>query len=389
MDDPEFVPVFDDRLNRPVCLRRIPPTVPVREYETSARLNHPNILAIYSVRRDDLVTEAVAGTRLSDFLKIPNDRRAFTARFEAMLVGPLLHSLNYAHEHGVIHGFLHPGNIWLFPHDELKLWGFRFARLEAGSSDAGWNFAAPEVRRGEEPSRRSDIWSVGALMHLLICGRLPGSNLDESIPYWVRDCLNMRYLSLAELIERIECSHKEPSEESMLHTTLANNYFRQFKVELAVLEWEKALAIDPDERVARNNLGVVLWRWGRLEEAAECFRQAGSYFNLGLLFLEQGEFAEALQPLRTAITLKPGLAAGYLALGECLLGLGKPREAIDQFHNVLILNIQSARTFRNLAEAYDRLGRTDESESYREKSMEADQDLELQPLIMETRLGLN
>ena len=60
----------------------------------SARLNHPNILPIFSVRRDDLLTAAVAGTRLSDFLNIPGDRRAFTGRFEAMLVGPLLRSLN-------------------------------------------------------------------------------------------------------------------------------------------------------------------------------------------------------------------------------------------------------------------------------------------------------
>ncbi|MBX3172495.1 MAG: protein kinase [Candidatus Eremiobacteraeota bacterium] len=193
MKDWEFSGAFDERLNRPACLRRIRPTVPRREYEAAARLSHPNILAIYSVRRDDLLTEAVAGTRLSDFLNIPGDRRAFTARFQEMLVGPLLRAVSYAHEHGVIHGFLHPGNIWLFPHDGLKVWGFGFARLEAGQSDPGWQYASPDVRRGEKPTRRSDIWSVGAVLHLLFRGRPPGEARGSSIPDWVHGCLEGRY----------------------------------------------------------------------------------------------------------------------------------------------------------------------------------------------------
>lgn len=391
MEDREFFRVFDERLNRPACLRRIPPTVSMREYEVIARLNHRNILAIYHVRREDLLTEAVSGSRLSDFLSIPGDRRAFTTRFQEMLVGPLIRAVNYAHEHGVIHGFLHPGNVWLFPHDELKVWGFGFTRLEAGSSDTGWQFASPEVRRGERPSRRSDIWSVGALMHLLICGRPPGDALESSLPGWVLGCLDGRYSTLWEVLEQLFPLHDPPltpPNESLLHTTLANNYFRQQKLELAVLEWEKALAVYPGDQVARNNLGVVFWRWGRVEEAEACFEQAGSHFNLGLLFLEQRKFEEALQALNLAILMRPSLAAAYLALGESLLAQGKAQEAIEEFHKALILNIQWARTYRSLATAYDRLGKPHDAQSYREKSLEVeDQQLELVPIILETPLA--
>lgn len=391
MDDPEFSTAFDEILKRPVCLRRRSPEVPKREYEMPARLNHPGILAIYDVRPDHLVTEAVAGTRLSDFINIPGDRRAFTPRFQEMLTGPLLSAVNFAHEHGVVHGFLHPGNIWLFPYDELRVWGFGFTRLEAASSDPGWQYASPEVKRGEKPTRRSDIWSLGAMFHLLFCGRLPGQGGDTSAPDWVKGCVDGRYFSLWEVQEEIFSMAKpgiSTSNESLLHTTLANNYFRQQKFQLAVLEWHKALALDSDNAIARNNLGVVLWREGQLQEAKECFQRAGSHFNSGLLLLSEREFREAEQFLRLSTVEKPSLAAGYLALGECLLGLGKIPDAIEEFQKSLILNVHSARAMRNLAEAFGRLGRQQEADSYQDRALEAeDQDLELHPIVLETKAG--
>jgi len=308
-----------------------------------------------------------------------------------MLIGPLLGALSYAHSCGVVHGFLHPRNVWLFPDGQLKVWGFGFARLEAGPRDWGWEFASAELRHGGKPSVRSDIWSVGVMLHMLFCGELPATGLDESVPDWVRGCLSGRFSSLPDVLNR-KCPADEfvadAVEEAMLHTTLANNYFRQFRVELAVLEWEKALALYPDDRVARNNLGVALWRWGRLEEAADCFRRAGSFFNLGLMLLERGDFAEAAQPLRLATVMNPKQAAAYRALGECFLGLGKTCEGIEELQKSLILHPPSARSLLGLARAYEQLGRLEDAESYREKSLEAvDQELQWQPLILETPLA--
>lgn len=112
-----------------------------------------------------------------------------------------------------------------------------------------------------------------------------------------------------------------------------------------------------------------------MEEAAECFRRAGSFLNLGLLLLEGEDFAGAVEPLRTATLLQPSLAAGYLALAECLLGMGQVRP-------------YSARALRGMGLAAERMGKTEEAQLYREKSLEAaDQGLELQPLILETPLG--
>lgn len=312
-----------------------------------------------------------------------------------MLIEPLLSALSYAHQHGVVHGFLHPGNIWLFPRDQLKVWGFNFTGLEAERSARGWDFAAPEVRRGQRAGVRSDVWSVGAVLHFLYCGQLPSQSKQDSVPKVVYRCLAedpaRRYSGMcalqAEFSQESE-SVMDGAEEAMLHTTLANNYFRQFRVELAVLEWEKALAIQPDYPVALNNLGVAYWRWGRLGEATGCFRRAKSLLNLGLILLQQGDLPAAREALNKSIMVQPKHSQAYLALGECLLGLGKIPAGIEELHKALILNPQSARALRGLAKAYLDLGRAEEAESYREKSLElADQQLEFQPLILETPLG--
>lgn len=395
MEDREFYRIFDEVLKRPACIRRTEPQVPARVYRHSARLNHPHILSIYEVREDALITEAVAGTRLSDFLEIPGDRRAFTSRFQEMFILPLLGALSYAHRCGLVHGFLHPGNIWLLPDDQLKVWGFGFALLEAARGDSGWDFAAPEVRVGEKPTACSDIWSAAAILYLLFSGCLPGPGWDAGVPEELRPCLVEDPAHRCPTFDFLRADflpsrefEMDPAEAAVLHTTLGNNYFRRLKVELAVMEWEKALAVYPEERIARNNLGVALWRWGRLEEAAECFRRCGSFLNLGLLLWEEGDYAAALEPLRTSIVLEPHRAGGYLALGECFLGLGKGQQALEEFQKSFILTPFSSRSLRGMAAASELLGKTGDAAQFREKSLEtADQEICLEPIVWETPLG--
>lgn len=102
------------------------------------------------------------------------------------------------------------------------------------------------------------------------------------------------------------------------------------KVEEAIGHYRKALAIYPDFLMARNDLGVQLMAAGRLDEAAEQLRLAvkldGKAFNpqlnLGIVLVQQQQFAAAAQVLGGAVTLNPQSPAARLYAGQAYAGAG-------------------------------------------------------------------
>jgi tetratricopeptide (TPR) repeat protein len=103
-----------------------------------------------------------------------------------------------------------------------------------------------------------------------------------------------------------------------------------------------AIALDPANYVAQNNLGVVLRQAGQLDAAAEQFRIAASlcdhyadpYINLGLLELHAKRLDDAADHLTTALKLQPGSLAARSDLGLVREQQGRSAEAIDLFEQV-------------------------------------------------------
>jgi len=121
--------------------------------------------------------------------------------------------------------------------------------------------------------------------------------------------------------------------------------------------------------VAHANIGMVLGREGRLEEAAgeitEALRLSPReplvHFNLGQIRARQGRYEEAIASYLAAIDLNASMPDVQLALGIALARQGRFAEALDHFLAERAINSRSAQAYYYSGVAYDRLGKPAEA----------------------------
>lgn len=155
-----------------------------REAETAARLEHPNIVPIYQVGETAdgfpyyTMKYAVAGSLLQARGPLLNHPRQ-----SAALMVKVARAVHYAHEKGVLHRDLKPGNILLDSHGEPLVSDFGLARSEAVSgyltrslaSFGTPGYIAPEQADGPAAklTPAADIYSLGAILFELLTGQTP------------------------------------------------------------------------------------------------------------------------------------------------------------------------------------------------------------------------
>jgi eukaryotic-like serine/threonine-protein kinase len=151
-----------------------------QEAKSAAKLNHRNIVTVYEFSQEQdliyLVMELLEGTDLKDVIS----RRALP-RLEDKLavIEQICDGLAYAHTKGVVHRDLKPANIHLLPSGTVKVMDFGLARLDksdmtkTGTVMGTPNYMSPEQVRGERVDRRSDVFSVGAVMYEFLAGHKP------------------------------------------------------------------------------------------------------------------------------------------------------------------------------------------------------------------------
>ncbi|CAG9794611.1 unnamed protein product [Diatraea saccharalis] len=159
-----------------------------REIAIMKRLRHPHIVRLYQVMESTytiyLVTEYAPNGEIFDHLvsrgRMPESE---AARAFAQMVA----AVGYCHANGVVHRDLKAENLLLDRDMNIKLADFGFSNeYSAGSPLATWcgspPYAAPELFEGRRyDGPKADIWSLGVVLYVLVCGALPfdGGTLHE------------------------------------------------------------------------------------------------------------------------------------------------------------------------------------------------------------------
>src|SRR5262245_39688914 len=192
----------------------------VREARVASTLNHPNIAVIYEIgeaeregkKRTFIAMEYVAGRTLAALA----DQKRLAVPEALDIVRQVADALAEAHDRGVVHRDVKPGNVIVTDSGRAKVLDFGLAKYVApvGDETATWSgrhrgfetpgallgtiaYMSPEQARGEEIDARSDVFSLGIVLYELLSGRRPFSGktavellasiLREEPPPLVRD----------------------------------------------------------------------------------------------------------------------------------------------------------------------------------------------------------
>jgi eukaryotic-like serine/threonine-protein kinase len=164
-----------------------------REAEAAASLEHPGIVPIYEVGERDgscyFSMRFVEGGQLDQVIK----REPMSIRQAAELISKVARTVHYAHEHGILHRDIKPGNILLDAKGEPLLTDFGLARLVEAESTVTRtkevmgtpSYMAPEQAMGNNAavSRATDVYGLGASLYQLLTGHPPfaGGTTYETI----------------------------------------------------------------------------------------------------------------------------------------------------------------------------------------------------------------
>ncbi|GAA2896632.1 hypothetical protein GCM10011428_08210 [Streptomyces violaceus] len=152
-----------------------------REARSAARIVHPNVIVVHDVVEDGgrpcVVMEYVPGHTLADLLQ---GGRTLPPHEAARIGLAMVSALRAAHEAGVLHRDVKPGNVLLGAGDRVVLTDFGIATT-AGSSTltrtgemvGSIDYMAPERVRGLTPGPASDLWALGATLYQAVEGRPP------------------------------------------------------------------------------------------------------------------------------------------------------------------------------------------------------------------------
>jgi eukaryotic-like serine/threonine-protein kinase len=154
-----------------------------REAQAAASLNHPNIVGVFDTGSQSdvhfIVMEYVEGRTLRDVIRA--DGPLLPERV-AEIGDAVAKALQTAHEAGMVHRDIKPGNIMLTSDGEVKVMDFGIARTSTGDTLTQTaavlgtaSYLSPEQAQGQSVDARSDLYSLGCVLYEMATGRPPFS----------------------------------------------------------------------------------------------------------------------------------------------------------------------------------------------------------------------
>jgi serine/threonine protein kinase len=190
----------DTKLKRPVALKFIAANLIKdaearkrfeREATAAAGVSHANICHVYEIADADgqtfLAMEYIEGESLDTKIA----RGPLPLKDALDLARQAAEGLAAAHEHGVVHRDIKPGNLLITPKGQLRILDFGLALLTEGSKLTQLDtkvgtvaYMSPEQAQGIEVDHRTDVWALGCVLYEMVSGRRPFlGHYDQALVY--------------------------------------------------------------------------------------------------------------------------------------------------------------------------------------------------------------
>jgi serine/threonine protein kinase/tetratricopeptide (TPR) repeat protein len=228
----------DTKLKRTVALKFLPPDLMrdkearerfIQEAQAAASLDHPNICMVHEI--DEVKGQTFISMSFIEGQSLKERIAAGPMRFEeAIDIGvQIADGLQEAHERGIVHRDIKPGNIMLTEKGQAKITDFGLAKLEWGADLTKTAtimgtvaYMSPEQIKGEKVDRRTDIWSLGCVLYEMLSGeRLFRSEFDQAAIYGI---LRESPVDLSSLPRDIPAAVKD-----VLHKALQKDKGRRYQ----------------------------------------------------------------------------------------------------------------------------------------------------------------
>ena len=164
-----------------------------QEARAAGGISHPSIITIYDVGREGdaafIAMELVEGRELRDLIR----EGALTPSQSIELAALVAEALAFAHERGVIHRDIKPGNIMVLGDGRVKIMDFGIARLQeptvktqTGVLLGSPQYMSPEQISGQALDGRADVFSLGVVLYEMLTGVKPFDAADlTQVLFWV------------------------------------------------------------------------------------------------------------------------------------------------------------------------------------------------------------
>ncbi|XP_011169303.1 calcium/calmodulin-dependent protein kinase type 1 isoform X2 [Solenopsis invicta] len=240
------------------------------EIKVLRRLTHPNIVQLLETFEDKhkvyLVMELVTGGELFDRIV---EKGSYTEKDASGLIRQVLEAVDYMHEQGVVHRDLKPENLLYYSPDEdskIMISDFGLSKMEDSGIMATAcgtpGYVAPEVLAQKPYGKAVDVWSIGVISYILLCGYPPfydenDANLFAQIlrgefefdsPYWddisasAKDFIGK--LMCVNVEERYSCkqalAHPWISGNAASNKNIHGTVSEQLKKNFAKSRWKQA-----------------------------------------------------------------------------------------------------------------------------------------------------
>ncbi|MCU1451698.1 MAG: Serine/threonine-protein kinase PknB [Acidimicrobiales bacterium] len=190
----------DEILDRPVAVKVLHPRLALDEQfqerfrleaVAAARLAHPNIVSTFDTGIDGdvafIVMELVTGRPLREVMNVG----PLPVMRAVAVAAAVADALDYAHEAGLVHRDVKPGNILVGDDGRVKVADFGIAKAttgrdltQSGAFLGTAKYLAPEQVEGRPQDRRADVYSLGVVLYEMLCGDPPFTgDTDMAVAY--------------------------------------------------------------------------------------------------------------------------------------------------------------------------------------------------------------